>query len=128
MWARIVSADRILVICEHCELADSPLPRLRGLLGRRCLEPGEGLMLRPAAAVHTAFMRFSIDVVFLDRAGRVVGIRAGLRPWSGAARRGTYAVLELAAGESQRRGLQLGERLDVVSAGGRRPARRSPTT
>lgn len=128
MWVRIVSVERGVVICERCELAYSPPTRLRGLLGRRCLEPDEGLMLRPAGAVHTAFMRFSIDVVFLDRGCRVIDVRPRLRPWRAAASRRSHAVLELAAGESQRRGLQLGERLDLVSAGERGATRRNGMT
>ena len=57
-------------------------------------------MLRPASAVHTYFMRFPIDVVFLDRALVVLGIADELDPWRAASRRGAKAVLELPAGES----------------------------
>jgi uncharacterized membrane protein (UPF0127 family) len=84
---------------------------MRGLLGRRDLPRGEGILLRPAASVHTFFMRFPIDVVFLDRDDVVVGIEPHLRPWRTAGRRGAKAVLELAAGESERRGLVVGDAL-----------------
>jgi len=84
---------------------------MRGLLGRRDLPHGEGLMLRPASSVHTAFMRFPIDAVFLDRDGRVLKVARGLRPWKTSARRKARAVLELPAGESERRGIEIGERL-----------------
>jgi len=56
------------VVCERCLLAETPLARLRGLLGRSGLSSGEGLLLRPAGSIHTAFMRFTIDAVFLDLA------------------------------------------------------------
>ena len=46
-------------------VADSPWTRLRGLIGRARLQPGDGLMLRPASSIHTSFMRFPIDAVFL---------------------------------------------------------------
>jgi uncharacterized membrane protein (UPF0127 family) len=84
---------------------------MRGLLGRRDLPQGEGLLLRPASSVHTAFMRFPIDAVFLDRDGRVLKIARGLRPWNTAMGRKARAVLELPAGESERRGIEVGERL-----------------
>jgi uncharacterized membrane protein (UPF0127 family) len=84
---------------------------MRGLLGRSELRPGEGLLLRPASAIHTWFMRFPIDAVFLDRDWRVVGISDDVRPWRAASRRGAKAVLELPAGESSRRGLALGDQL-----------------
>jgi uncharacterized membrane protein (UPF0127 family) len=98
-----------VVVCEECLVAATPFARMRGLLGRRSLPSGEGILLRPAASVHTFFMRFAIDVVFLDDELRVVGIAAHLRPWRAAAQRGAKAVLELPAGECERRGLAVGD-------------------
>ncbi len=101
---------------QRCELADGFFSRFRGLLGRRGLPPGEGLLLRPSSSVHTMFMRFPIDVVFLDRGLQVVGVSAEVRPWRLAGRRGTRHVLELGAGEAQARGIRTGERLSLESA------------
>ena len=84
---------------------------MKGLLGRRSLLPGEGLLLKPAGSVHTWFMRFPIDVVFLDRELRVLAVRSDLRPWRMAAQRGAHSTLELAAGEAVRRGIRVGDRL-----------------
>ena len=95
------------------ELADRPLRRMRGLIGRQGLPAGEGLLVSPAPAIHTAFMRFSIDALFLDRNLRVVGIVERLRPWRAASRRRARAVLELAAGECARRGVEIGDRLEL---------------
>ncbi|CAA9510725.1 MAG: hypothetical protein AVDCRST_MAG67-2707 [uncultured Solirubrobacteraceae bacterium] len=104
-------------VCERCVLADRPLPRMRGLLGRRDLPAGEGILLRPAGSIHTHFMRFPIDVVFLDRECRVVDVRSAVRPWRTARKRGAKAVLELRAGEARRRGVEVGHvlHLDEVS-------------
>jgi uncharacterized protein len=99
------------VVVDECVVADSPASRLKGLLGRSELRPGEGLLLRPASAIHTCFMRFPIDAVFLDGSLCVLGISDELRPWRAASRRGARAVLELPAGESARRGLEVGDRL-----------------
>ena len=99
------------VVCDRCVVAASPLSRMRGLLGRSELRPGEGLLLRPASAIHTFFMRFPIDAVFLDRDWRVVGIAGDVAPWRTAGRKGAKAVLELPAGESARRGLRPGDLL-----------------
>jgi uncharacterized protein len=105
------------VICERCLAADSPLARMRGLLGRKELPRGEGMLLRPAASVHTAFMRFPIDVVFVDGAGRVLDIAHSVRPWHAVKCRGAKAVVELAAGECSRRDLQLGDELTLPQRG-----------
>jgi uncharacterized membrane protein (UPF0127 family) len=104
--------------CEQCVVADTPLTRLRGLLGRGALGEGQGLLLRPAGAIHTWFMRDAIDAVFLDRKLVVVGVAANVRPWRFAARRGSRAVLELAAGESLRRAITPGSCLRVRSTNG----------
>ena len=101
------------VVCDRCVVAASPFSRMRGLLGRSELRPGEGLLLRPASAIHTFFMRFPIDAVFLDRDWRVVGIAGDVAPWRTAGRKGAKAVLELPAGESARRGLRPGDLLVV---------------
>jgi uncharacterized protein len=95
------------------ELADRPLPRMRGLMGRRGLPAGEGLLISPALAIHTAFMRFPIDALFLDRELRVLKIVAGLRPWRLSSKPRAHGVLELPAGECARRGVQIGDRLEL---------------
>jgi uncharacterized protein len=99
------------IVCERCLLAETALTRMRGLLGRRELPIGEGILLKPASSVHMAFMRFPIDAVFLDRDLRVMKIASDLRPWRVAGSRGAKAVLELPAGEATRRGLTAGDRL-----------------
>ena len=101
------------VLCGRCAIADRPLARLRGLLGRRGLAPDEGLLLRPASSIHTFFMRFAIDAVFVDRDLVVVGTATRLRPWRAAGRRGSKAVLELPAGALERVPVSVGDRLTL---------------
>ena len=103
--------ERDEVVCERCSVADSMFRRMRGLLGRRELGAGEGLLLRPAGSIHTAFMRFPIDAVFVDRELAVLKVAADLRPWRAARCSGAHAVVELAAGEAARREIRPGDRL-----------------
>ena len=109
-------------VCERCVVADRPLPRMRGLLGRRDLHADEGLLLKPAGSIHTHFMRFPIDVVFLDRDGRVLDLRSAVVPWRTARKRGAKAVLELRAGEARRRGVEIGDVLKLAEDGEARDA------
>ena len=88
---------------------------MRGLLGRRYLNAGEALLLRPASAIHTAFMNFSIDALFLDPGGVVLHIAHDLAPWRTAAKRGAASVLELSAGAAHARGIEPGDRLRFIS-------------
>jgi len=92
---------------------------MRGLLGRSGLSAGEGILLRPAGSIHTFFMRFAIDAVFLDDEIVVeedgVGIEPSLGPWRTAGRRGAKSVVELASGECERRGIEVGDALAVAA-------------
>ena len=97
------------VICERCEVPESAFGRMRGLLGRDGLEPGSGMLIDSAPSVHMFFMRFPIDVVFLDRDWRVVGVRHGLRPWRVAGARGAVAALELPIGAAAAARLEVGD-------------------
>ena len=103
------------VVLQRCWVASTPLARMRGLLGRRGLESGEGLLLSPASSVHTFFMRFAIDVVFLARDGEVLKVAADVRPGRTAGARRARSVVELAAGEAQRRGIRVGDRLAAAN-------------
>src|SRR5437868_14937833 len=102
------------VVCNRCTLARDPWSRMKGLLGRRSLPPGHGLLLQPAGSIHTFFMRFPIDAVFLDGERRVVKVAAHVRPWRTAAGKKARAVLELAAGEASRLGIKTGDVLAEV--------------
>ena len=99
-------------VCPRCTVARTARTRMRGLLGRDGLAADEGLLIEPAPSVHMFFMRFAIDVVFLDKNRRIVGLAHTLRPWRIAGARKAVAALELPAGTAQKHGLELG---DVVT-------------
>jgi uncharacterized protein len=99
------------IVCEPCYLADRPLPRIRGLIGWSGLGAREGMLLRPTWSIHTAFVRFPIDAVFLDEQLTVLAISSSMKPWRTAWKRRAHAVLELGAGECERLGIQPGDRL-----------------
>jgi uncharacterized membrane protein (UPF0127 family) len=103
-------------IADAVEMADTRKARRRGLLGRDCLQEGAALMLIPCCAVHTAFMRFSIDLAFLDRDGRIVRMVSRMRPWRIAIAWRARAVIELPAGRLESLAVRLGDRLYVKPA------------
>lgn len=115
MSSRLVRADGT-VVCERCTIAERPLSRMRGLLGRRSLDEGEGMLIRRTSSIHTFFMQFAIDVVFLDRDGLVLRVAECVRPGRARMCRKAASALELPAGEAARRGLRAGvDRLQVVT-------------
>ncbi len=111
MTVRTLVADDGRIVCPHCEVADSFVSRLRGLLGRDSLPAGHGLFLSPASSIHTFFMRFPIDVVFLDRDLVVRRVVSELPRSRFASARGARRVLELPAGQARASGIAEGMRL-----------------
>lgn len=89
---RLVAGDVVLIPRLH--VCTGVFDRMRGLLGRRGLAAGEGMLLSPCRAIHTWFMRFTIDVFFLDASWTVVEVRRGVRPFrmAGAGLRARHAV------------------------------------
>jgi uncharacterized membrane protein (UPF0127 family) len=98
-------------VLATAEIADTPRARRRGLLGRDTVEGA--LVLRPCRHVHTARMRFAIDVALCDRAGRVLYV-CTLPPWRvSPLRRQTAFVVEAEAGAFDRWRLRVGDRIEV---------------
>ncbi len=104
------------VLCS-VEVADAPAQRMRGLLGRDGIEGA--LLLPRCRSVHTLGMRFPIDVAFLNRNGRVVGVVAPMRRWRlGRTRFRASQVLEAEAGTFDRWGLAVGDVLGISGTTG----------
>ena len=99
------------LVCDVCHLAERLGSRMRGVIGWRHLRSGEGVLIRPTFSIHTAFVRFPIDAVFLDRDLKVLSIAHDMKPWRLATFWRANSVLELAAGECDRLGVQAGDRL-----------------
>lgn len=119
---RVLHPRRDVELVTRLELALDPWARLRGLLGHAPLGEREGLLLRPCTGVHTLFMRFTIDVAFLDPQGRVVHACPRLRPWRVSPIVGeACCVLELCAGRLARSGTEPGDRLRFVVSFDPRP-------
>jgi uncharacterized membrane protein (UPF0127 family) len=111
---RIVNVSKGTTVAEQVRRAESFWARLVGLMGRRGLGEGEGLLLSPCSSVQTVFMRFPIDVIFVDGEARVVKVASALGPFRVAlGGRGARDALEVAAGTAARSGTAVGDRLAV---------------
>lgn len=109
---KVVVKESGAVVASSCVHANSVATRIQGLLGRTTLPDGEGLLIDPCNNVHTFFMKFPIDVVFLDSSNVVVRVKE-LSPWRisplvFSARR----VLELPLGTARKHALAVGQRLE----------------
>ena len=103
----VIVADRVVVATTRSE-------RRVGLLKHDRLEPGEGLLIAPCNGVHTCFMRFSIDILAMDKNGLVVDAVSTLKPWRmRLPKRGGFSVLELPAGTLLKTQTHVGHRIVI---------------
>lgn len=102
-------------IANEIILAQNFTARLKGLLGRKSLAPGSALIIKPCNSVHTWFMKFNIDVLFVGRSGRVVKVVEDLPPFKFAAAGVAAFAVELPAGTIREHGIKPGDMLEVVS-------------
>jgi uncharacterized membrane protein (UPF0127 family) len=95
-------------------VADNPWTGFRGLMGSPPLTRGEGLLIVPCSSIHTHFMRFPIDVLYVDRDMQVIAILHSIRPWRfGQIHPRSRFVVELPAGTAEKTNTQVGDRLEV---------------
>jgi uncharacterized membrane protein (UPF0127 family) len=114
-FLRISNPVRQSVLGDRIGVADTTLTRFVGLMGRGSLAPGHGLLIRPSNGVHTLWMRFSIDVLLLDREYRVLSAYRVLRPFRMTAINWKAAsVLELPSGTILATKTQLGDQLQLA--------------
>jgi len=104
------------IIAETLIPAFERSARNKGLLGRQSLEQGSAMILAPCSSVHTFFMKFPIDIVFVARDGRVVKVCERRGPWRLAIGAGAFAVVELPAGALEQSGTRVGDRLEIALA------------
>lgn len=107
-------------MADRVEVAVTRSARRKGLLGRTTFGDGGAIVLAPCLAVHTMFMRFSIDVVFVDRDGRALRVVPNLAPWRMAMEPFAHAVVELPAGSVLEHEIKVGDRLYLRRHGGDR--------
>ncbi len=118
---RVVDAATGATVAERARVATSLWARGRGLMLRSGLEPGGGLVIDPCSSIHTMWMRFPIDVLYVGRDDVVVRVAQAMRPWRlGPIFTGARFVIELPAGSALRAGIGVGARLafEPVGAGG----------
>jgi hypothetical protein len=114
-FLRISNPARQSLLGDRIGVADTTLTRFVGLMGRSSLAPGQGLLISPSNGVHTLWMRFSIDVLLLDREHRVLAVYGNLRPFRVTAINWKAAgALELPSGTIAATNTQLGDQLHVA--------------
>jgi uncharacterized protein len=101
------------ILADAATVADSSATRRTGLLKHSSLPEGEGLWISPCEAVHTFFMKFPIDLVYVGRDRKVRKVRHAVPAWRLSACLSAHSVLELPAGTAERTGTIAGDQLAI---------------
>ena len=112
--ARILNQTKETVVADDVRIARSMWARFWGLMRKAELPDGQGLLIDPCSSIHMFFMRFPLDVVFLDKDDRVVKIVEGIKPWRMALGGGGKKALELPAGTAARARVEAGDQLTTA--------------
>lgn len=113
MKVRVSNETRQTVVAAAAEVADTSAKRRVGLLKHDRLEQGAGLWITPCESVHTFFMKFAIDLIYLDKKNKVRKVRHAVPPWRLSACFTAHSILELPAGAARQSGTQPGDQLAI---------------
>ncbi len=113
---RVTNRTRNTVLATRMEVADSAAKRNKGLLGRQSLLPGEGLWIVPCESVHTFWMRFPIDLIYLDRKKCIRKLKSSVPAWRLSACLRAHSILELPAGTIRATRTECGDKLEFSDA------------
>jgi uncharacterized protein len=109
---RVVNHTRDTLLAERAELADNLWTRFVGLMGRRELPAGTGLVLKPGGGIHMWFMRIPLDVVHVDKRDQVTHVLRGIKPWRfGPLFVGSKLAIELPVGAADQ--TQVGDQIEI---------------
>jgi uncharacterized membrane protein (UPF0127 family) len=108
----VTNSDRGTVMGEAIEVAMTAVQRVKGLLGRDCLADGQGLLFRGCSSLHTFFLQFPVDIVFLDKQGKVLKSARDVKPFKVVmAPFRAYYALELPVGAIDGSATRIGDRV-----------------
>jgi len=111
---RITNTTRGTVLAASARKAEGFLARGRGLMFSATLPEGSGLVIEPCSSVHMFFMRYPLDVLFLDKEGRVLFMYKGIKPWRmGRVVRGARTAVELPVASIERSGTEVGDQVSL---------------
>lgn len=116
---QVNNLNRKTQLASRMEVAGSGPARSKGLLGRKSLEPGEALWIVPCEAVHTFWMQFAIDLVYIDKQKRVRKVKSSVPPWRLSACFLAHSIIELPAGVVVQTETQPGDVLEFVPVASR---------
>lgn len=117
MGKQAINITRQSVVAAEVRMADHYFSRLMGLMGKPSLPPQEGLWILPCSDIHSCFMRFEFDAIFVDKQNKVLHLVERMKPWRiSKLVRGGRAVLELPAGTIAASGTEIGDIIELREA------------
>ncbi|MFA5271535.1 MAG: DUF192 domain-containing protein [Candidatus Omnitrophota bacterium] len=115
MSYKIVDKTNGQCIVGDAQEAKTFIQRLKGLLCRKSLSPEEALIFYNVSSIHMFFMRFPIDVFYLDKEMKVLKIKHSFKPWRMSSCSSAKITIELPAGKAKEKSVQIGDTLEFIS-------------
>ncbi|MCF7873594.1 MAG: DUF192 domain-containing protein [Candidatus Omnitrophica bacterium] len=115
MFYKIVNKTKNVEIACFAKIASGFYLRLLGLMFKNNLPEDQALIFYQAPSIHTFFMRFPIDIIFLDRQMKVKRIVNSLSPWRVVFCKGAYVTIELPVGKAKQNNISLGDKIELVT-------------
>lgn len=111
----VINISKNTVLGDRVALADSFISRLFGLVLRHSLPEGEGLIIKPCNSIHMFFMKFSIDLLFVDKDDTIVYLVEEMKPWKiSKVILNSYYVIELPSGVIAKTRTEIGDKLEIT--------------
>ncbi|MEG6612971.1 DUF192 domain-containing protein [Pseudoclostridium thermosuccinogenes] len=112
---KIINATKQQVICTEISIADTFMRRFLGLMGKKEIPPGKGLIITPCNSIHTFFMRMPLDIIFIDKSNIALHVIENLQPWRiSPVILNARSVIEVPSGTVKKTGTTQGDRLEIV--------------
>ena len=113
--SEVFNETKATSVATNVRIATSMWSRFWGLMLHGALSEDEGLLIKPCSSVHMFFMRFPLDIVYLNKESIVVKVVPNLKPWRmSLGGRGAHSALELPAGTAARAGIEFGDQLRIA--------------
>lgn len=111
---KIYNSTQNNLIADNIKVADNFITRTFGLIPRKTIPVSEGLIIKPCCSIHTFFMRFAIDVIFVNKKNEIVAMHENVKPWRILPIHPTsHYVIELASGEISAKGIK---KYDIIKS------------
>lgn len=115
-YMKVVNTTKKTTLCTNCKVANNFISRFIGLMGKKNLPEGNGLLITPCNSIHMFFMNMPLDIIFIDKNNMIVHLLENIKPWSlSGIMHGSCSAIELPSGTIKKTSSSVGDRLQFIN-------------